>query len=58
MAVDGRALGNQGIRASDFITILHFLYIDAVPRNAMPFFLPSDSPRRRSNRNEAVLENG
>ena len=37
MAVDGRALGSQGIRASDFITILHFLYIDLAPRNAMPF---------------------
>lgn len=58
MAVDGRALGNQGIRASDFITILHFLYIDPVPRNAMPFSLPSDSQRQRLNRNEAVLENG
>lgn len=58
MAVDGRALGNQGIRASNFITILHFLYIDPVPRNVTPFFLTSDSPRRRSNRNEAVLENG
>ncbi len=65
MVVDGRALGSHGIRASDFITILHFLYIVPTLRNAMPFFLHQTAAdgemmanlMRRLNQNEAFLEN-